>query len=91
LFDAAIENNAKALLNGDTPYNRIENSSALNELCKVDPELAAGIVQLYTRAMSAKTHQLLTERKINIPRMLAERVRLVRAQTKVNAFTKEGI
>jgi hypothetical protein len=92
LFDRVVERHIEGLLNENVPYTQLHDSAlTTSELYQQNPEMALAAIQLFTRAVAAKKQEHLAERKIDVRRMLAERVRLVKAKGIVNNLRRRII
>jgi hypothetical protein len=88
LFDAMIDSHARHLLN--------ERVGLLTDKIIADcfaecPELGLEVIQLYTRAIASKTQSLIMENRIDVRRMLSERLRLIKAKRVVNTYRRRII
>jgi hypothetical protein len=86
-FNDGVDKHVVILLNGDS----FDMSAALNEMTRADPQWAVEFIQLWTRAVAAKSQTRLMERKIDVKYLLAERIRLGKAKSKVNSFRRRII
>ena len=92
LFDRVVTRHAEGLLNENVPYTATNDSDlTAAEFFKQNPTMALHAVQLFTRAIRFKTQAYLTERKIDVRRILSERVRLIKAKGKVAIYTRRII
>jgi hypothetical protein len=86
-FNDGVDKHVAILLDGDN----FDMSAALNEMTRADPQWAVDFIQLWTRAVAAKSQSRLLERKIDVKYLLAERIRLGRAKSKVNGLRRRLI
>jgi hypothetical protein len=92
LFDRVVTRHAEGLLNEHVPYTALNDSElSAAEFFKQNPTMALNTVQLFTRAIRFKTQAHLFERKIDVRRLLSERVRLIKAKGKVAIYTRRII
>jgi hypothetical protein len=79
-FNDGVDKHVTILLLGEV----IDLSDALNDMTNTDPQWTMEFIQLWTRAVAAKSQAQLLERKIDVRKVLTERVRLGKAKLKVN-------
>ena len=92
LFDRVVTRHAEGLLNETVPYTALNDAElSAAEFFKQNPTMALHAVQLFTRAIRFKTQAHLFERKIDVRRLLSERVRLIKAKGKVAIYTRRII
>jgi hypothetical protein len=86
-FNAGVDTYVSILLNGDG----VDMSNTITEMTRVDPQWASEFFQLWTRAVAAKSQSRLMERRIDVKKILSERIRLGKAKGKVNALRRRRI
>jgi hypothetical protein len=86
-FWDVVDNHVGALLNG----NSIDMSDQIEEMSNADPGFTLELIQLWTRAIAARSQARLIERKINLGAILRERVRIAKALPKINAYRRRLI
>jgi hypothetical protein len=92
LFDHVVERHTEGLLRENVPYTQLHDSAlTTNDLYQLNPEMALAAMQLFTRAVAAKKHACLAERKIDVRRMLSEKIRLSKAKCIVNSYRRRII
>ena len=92
LFDRVVMRHAEGLLNENVRCAAMNDSEmTAAEFFKQNSTMALHAVQLFTRAIRFKTQAHLFERKIDVRRLLSERVRLIKAKGKVAIYTRRII
>jgi hypothetical protein len=86
-FDAAIERHVQALLKGDESHGHL--GELINEAYKDCPSVGVELSQLWMRVLTYKMQAHLLERKINVPRMLQER--MARAKKQAHTYVRRII
>jgi hypothetical protein len=91
-FDHVVERHTEGLLHENVPYTQLHDSAlTAADMYQQNPKMALEAIQLFSRAIASRTQAILRAKKVDVRRMLSEKMRLSKAKCVVNSYRRRII